>query len=38
MSNNKSDPEVHVYLKNPDFKLIGKTETVQDNLNPDFTT
>lgn len=36
----KSDPEVHVYLRDsrtPQFTLIGKTEMILNNLNPDFT-
>ncbi len=36
-----SDPEVHVYLKNSNegsYHLIGKTEMILNNLNPDFTT
>lgn len=35
-----SDPEVLVYLrgsKAQSYSLIGKTETVDNNLNPDFT-
>lgn len=36
----KSDPEVHVFLrdsKSKNFVLIGKTEMILNNLNPDFT-
>ena len=36
-----SDPEVHVYMKNSNdasYYLIGKTEMILNNLNPDFTT
>jgi hypothetical protein len=36
----KSDPEVHVFIKDNKAKpyaLIGKTEMVLNNLNPDFT-
>ena len=36
----KSDPECFVYIrdnKNKNYTLIGKTETVNNNLNPDFT-
>ena len=36
----KSDPEVHVFLRDsrqPNFTLIGKTEMILNNLNPDFT-
>ena len=36
-----SDPEVHVYMKNSKdakYFLIGKTEMIDNNLNPDFTT
>lgn len=36
----KSDPIVHVYLKEgnaKDYSLKGKTETINNNLNPDFT-
>jgi hypothetical protein len=36
-----SDPEVHVYMKNAQdakYYLIGKTEMILNNLNPDFTT
>ncbi len=35
----KSDPEVHVYLKNGkqgNYGLLGKTEMILNNLNPDF--
>ncbi|CAI2364003.1 unnamed protein product [Moneuplotes crassus] len=37
----KSDPFVEVYLKNDErssWMLVGKTETIQNNLNPDFST
>lgn len=37
----KSDPQVEVYIKdrsNPNWLLIGKTEIVNNNLNPDFAT
>ena len=37
----KSDPEVHVYLKTGkqgSYMLIGKTEMILNNLNPDFVT
>lgn len=36
----KSDPQVDVYLKdkNTNWGLIGKTERVNNNLNPDFST
>ncbi|CAI2362928.1 unnamed protein product [Moneuplotes crassus] len=37
----KSDPFVEVYLKNDErssWILVGKTETIQNNLNPDFST
>jgi hypothetical protein len=36
----KSDPEVHVFLKDShskNYSLIGKTEMILNNLNPDFT-
>jgi Ca2+-dependent lipid-binding protein len=36
----KSDPEVHVYLKDSKAKgysFVGKTEMIKNNLNPDFT-
>ena len=36
----KSDPEVHVFLresKTKNYTLIGKTEMILNNLNPDFT-
>ncbi len=36
-----SDPVVHVYIKNSlasNYFLIGKTEQIDNNLNPDFTT
>ena len=36
-----SDPVVHVYMKNSsasNYFLIGKTEQIDNNLNPDFTT
>jgi hypothetical protein len=36
----KSDPEVHVYLKESKtgkYSFIGKTEMILNNLNPDFT-
>ncbi len=36
----KSDPEVHVFLrdsKTKNYGLIGKTEMILNNLNPDFT-
>ncbi len=35
----KSDPEVHVYMreaKSVKYTLIGKTEMILNNLNPDF--
>ncbi len=35
----KTDPEVHVYLKNTKtggYFLLGKTEMILNNLNPDF--
>lgn len=37
----KSDPQVEVYLKDKtsqNWSLIGKTEIIKDNLNPDFIT
>jgi Ca2+-dependent lipid-binding protein len=35
----KSDPKCAVYeLVNKDWKLVGKTETINNNLNPDFAT
>jgi Ca2+-dependent lipid-binding protein len=37
----KSDPQVEVYMKEKSqnkWILIGKTETMLNNLNPDFTT
>lgn len=37
----KSDPEVHVFIKNSkaaNYIKIGKTEMILNNLNPDFTT
>jgi hypothetical protein len=36
----KSDPEVHVYMrdsKTKNYTLVGKTEMILNNLNPDFT-
>lgn len=36
----KSDPEVHVYIKDAkakNYSLVGKTEMILNNLNPDFT-
>jgi len=36
----KSDPEVHVYIRdsrNQNFTFVGKTEMILNNLNPDFT-
>jgi hypothetical protein len=36
----KSDPIIHVFLrdsKNKNYTLIGKTEMILNNLNPDFT-
>jgi Ca2+-dependent lipid-binding protein len=35
----KSDPQVEVYLKDKasHYALIGKTEVIKDNLNPDFS-
>lgn len=36
----KSDPMVHVYLKDSRdgaYALVGKTEMIKNNLNPDFT-
>ena len=36
----KSDPIVHVFLKDgpaKGYSLIGKTEMILNNLNPDFT-
>lgn len=36
----KSDPEVHVFLRDSrarNYTLIGKTEMILNNLNPDFT-
>ena len=38
----KSDPQIHVFMKdskNPlkQYSLVGKTEVIDDNLNPDFT-
>lgn len=36
----KSDPEVHVFLrdsKSTRYTMIGKTEMILNNLNPDFT-
>ena len=36
-----SDPVVHVYMKNSskdNYFLVGKTEEIDNNLNPDFTT
>ena len=36
----KSDPIVHVFLKdakNKNYTMIGKTEIINNNLNPDFT-
>jgi hypothetical protein len=36
----KSDPEVHVYIRDsrqPNFAFVGKTEMIENNLNPDFT-
>lgn len=35
-----SDPEVHVFVRDsrqPKFAFIGKTEMVNNNLNPDFS-
>lgn len=37
----KSDPQVEVYIKDKSAKawtLIGKTERINNNLNPDFAT
>jgi hypothetical protein len=37
----KSDPQVEVFIKDRNAKawsLVGKTETLQNNLNPDFST
>ena len=37
----KSDPQVEVFLKDKkqnNFAMIGKTERVNNNLNPDFST
>lgn len=35
----KSDPQVRVYeLLNNNWQLVGKTETIDNNLNPDFKT
>jgi hypothetical protein len=36
-----SDPVVHVYMKNSsaaEYFLVGETEQIDNNLNPDFTT
>ena len=36
----KSDPEVEVYIRDSkarNFSLLGKTETIWKNLNPEFT-
>ena len=36
----KSDPECHVFIrdsKNKNYSLIGKTECINNNLNPEFT-
>lgn len=36
----KSDPVVHVYIKDSKtrpYMLVGKTEVIDNNLNPDFT-
>jgi hypothetical protein len=36
----KSDPQVEVYIKDraaPHWTLVGKTEIVNNNLNPDFS-
>lgn len=36
----KSDPEVHVFLKEArslKYTFVGKTEMILNNLNPDFT-
>jgi len=34
----KSDPQVRVYLQEQGtWKMVGKTETINDNLNPNFT-
>jgi copine 5/8/9 len=36
----KSDPIVHVYIKDShekEFTFVGKTEGIDNNLNPDFT-
>ena len=36
----KSDPECHAYIrdsKSKNYTLIGKTECISNNLNPDFT-
>jgi len=36
----KSDPQVHVFLKNGKngvYTALGKTEMILNNLNPDFT-
>lgn len=35
----KSDPKVLIYIKNPitsEFLLVGETETITNNLNPEF--
>jgi hypothetical protein len=37
----KSDPQVEVYVKErtaTKWSLVGKTEIIQNNLNPDFST
>ena len=36
----KSDPQVEVWVRDrtkPNYVLIGKTEVVNNNLNPDFS-
>ena len=36
----KSDPEVHIFIKGSKqgkYALLGKTEMILNNLNPDFT-
>ena len=36
-----SDPQIEVYLKNGkagSYSLLGKTECIDNNLNPDFVT
>ncbi len=36
----KSDPKVEVFIKDPksgNFKLIGETEVINNDLNPDFS-